>query len=299
MLLRLVVVLACLMPAWLPAAYAQPVITQAQGIAFSANGRQILVPHREGIAVFERGNWLRWPGPKHAYVGFAATKSALYGSGHADPKSGFPNPLGFLRSRDGGMTWERLGFQGEASFPALAAGWSSDVVYVWNAERNWSMRAPGLYSTSDDGRNWIRARGKGLDGETVAVAVHPRDGRNVAVATNQGVFLSRDSGASFRNLAPGTQGEMVFFDLDGRQLWLVSFDGKSKLRRVMIVDGKGDDVPMPAQEGSARFGVAYMAQSPVDRASYAMVIGRRDVHVTKDAGKTWMAIAREGRAILQ
>lgn len=288
---------ACLLPAFMPAALAQPVIMHAHGIAFSANGRQIFVPHQEGLAVFERGAWVRWPGPKHDFVGFAATRDAMFASGVPDPKSRQPNPLGLLRSRDGGMTWDRLGMQGESNFRHVAAGWISNVVYVWNPARNWGMPTAGLHHTLDEGRSWRRSRSLELSGEVASIAVHPRDARNVAVATSAGVFLSRDSGDRFANIAPKLQGFSVFFDLDARRLWYGAFDTRARLWRAFIADGKAEEVSLPPLSAPDRDGVAFMAQSPVDRAMYAIVTFRRDVYVTKDAGKSWVAIAREGAAI--
>ncbi len=137
-----------------------------------------------------------------------------------------------------------------------------------------------------------------LAGEPAALAVHPRDQRNVALATSAGVFLSRDSGTRFANLAPGTQGHAVFFDLDGRNLWYASGDGRSaNLTRRPVGGGAGESIPLPALATQVAAAVSFIAQNPVERDQYAIATLRRDIFMSRDGGKSWQAIAREGRAI--
>lgn len=280
-----------------PAA-AQAILTHVHGLAYSPDGRQLFVPSHHGLAIYDRGAWIKAPGPQHDYMGFVATRDSFYSSGHPDPKSGLLNPLGLMRSRDSGMTWERLGLQGESDFHLLGASWSTNTVYVWTPGPNSRMPLPGLYYTADNGRIWMRSRMIDLSGEAVALAVHPRDQRNVALATSSGVFLSRDSGARFRNIAPGTQGSAVFFDLNGRHLWYATSEGNSaRMTRVPVAGGTSDSIPLPAVTMQGKDSVMFIAQNPTDHSQVAIATLRRDVFLSRDAGKTWRAIARDGRAI--
>ena len=212
-------------------AAAQVTLMHVHGLAYSSDGKRLMIPSHHGLAVYENGKWSKAPGPQHDYMGFAATGKNLYSSGHPAPGSGLINPFGLLRSRDGGKTWEKLGLEGESDFHLLATGWNTNAVYVWNAAPSSRMKLPGLHYTLDDGVAWKPARSSGLGGDPRALAVHPDDAAIVAVATSSGVFLSRDSGDRFSRLADGAEGLSVCFVLDGKHLWYGTFGAKARLSR--------------------------------------------------------------------
>jgi photosystem II stability/assembly factor-like uncharacterized protein len=225
-------------------------------------------------------------------MGFAATGKNLYSSGHPAPGSGLVNPFGLLRSRDGGKTWEKLGLEGESDFHLLATSWNTNAVYVWNPAPSSRMKRPGLHYTLDDGQVWKPARASGLEGDPRALAVHPDDAAIVAAATSSGVFLSRDSGERFARLASGAEGISVYFDLDGKNLWRGTFDGRARLSRAPIEGGTGASVDLPPLERDA---VAYISQNPAARSEYAIATFARSVYLSKDGARTWKRIAERGR----
>src|SRR5688572_7919185 len=96
------------------AAHAQSsvTLTHVHGLAYSADGKRLMIPSHHGLALYESGRWSKAPGPQHDYMGFSATAKYLYSSGHPAPDSGLVNPFGLIRSRDGGNTWEKLGLEG-------------------------------------------------------------------------------------------------------------------------------------------------------------------------------------------
>src|SRR5260221_42778 len=207
-------------------AAAQVTLMHVRGLAYSPDGKRLMIPSHHGLAVYENGKWSKAPRPQHAHMGLSATGKNLYSSGHPAPGSGLINPFGLLRSRDGGKTWEKLGLEGESDFHLLATGWNTNAVYVWNPAPSSQMKRPGLHYTLNDGFVWTPARASGLEGDPRALAVHPDDAAIVAAATSSGVFLSRDSGERFVRLAGGAEGLSVHFDLDGRSLWYGTFDGR-------------------------------------------------------------------------
>lgn len=262
------------------------------GLAYSPDGKRILVSIHQGLAAYENGKWSKPAGPQHDYMGFSATAKNLYSSGHPAPGSGLANPLGLMRSRDGGKSWERLGMQGETDFHLMAASWNTNAIYVWNPAPSSRIKAPGLHSTEDDGETWQPARAQGLAGDPRALAVHTQNPAIVAVATSSGVYLSRDSGERFAPVAAGAQAVSVFFDLDGAHLWFGTFDGQAaRLARVRFGVGKPQNVELPQSGPDA---VAYIAQNPMQRNEYALATFERSVYVSKDAGRTWTPIAVRG-----
>jgi photosystem II stability/assembly factor-like uncharacterized protein len=277
-----------------PATQAQPVtLHHVHGLAYSADGKQLMIPSHHGLAVYENGKWSKAPGPEHDYMGFTSTAKNLYSSGHPAPRSGLVNPFGLIRSRDGGRTWDKLGLEGETDFHLLAAGWNTNAICVWNPEPSSRLKSPGLHCTVNDGFSWKRAAAGGLAGKPNALAVHPDDRNLVAVATSQGLYLSRDAGERFEQIAGNGQGLAVFFDLDGAHLWYGAFGGRPTLSRLSLKDRVPISVPLPALTDDA---VAYIAQNPARRLEYAIATFERSVYLSKDGGKTWSQIAARGKA---
>ncbi|MBN8507067.1 MAG: glycosyl hydrolase [Burkholderiales bacterium] len=270
-------------------------LTHVHGLAFSADGSRLMIPSHHGLAIFEtngKGRWSKADGPAHDYMGFAATRDALYSSGHPAPGSGLVNPFGLIKSVDGGKTWRKLGLEGESDFHLLAAGYASHAVYVLNPGTNSRMAQPGLYRTENDGLRWTRAAAKGLGGEVKCLAAHPGDARIVAVGTADGLYLSRDAGERFERLVAGVPVLGVAFDLGGAHLWFSSYAGQAALARLALAAGaKPQVLAIPALGEDA---VAYIAQNPAGRNEIAIASFKRNVHLSRDDGRTWQPIARNG-----
>jgi photosystem II stability/assembly factor-like uncharacterized protein len=272
------------------AAQAQVNLVHVHGLSYSADGKRLMIPSHFGLAIYENGKWSKAPGPEHDYMGFAATASAIYSSGHPAAGSGLVNPFGLLRSRDGGKTWDKLTLEGESDFHVMATSWNTNAIYVWNPQRNSRMKQAGLHYTRNDGFSWARASAKGLQGNPYALAVHPDDPNSVALATPEGIFQSSDAGESFAKVSPA-QGTTVFFDLDGNHLWYGTYDSEARLARTGTKGGAATLLRLPPLTKDA---VSFIAQNPVRQGEYAVATFNRDVYISKDAGGSWVAIARAG-----
>lgn len=268
-------------------------LTHVHGLAYSPDGKRLMIPSHHGLAVYENGKWSKASGPQHDYMGFAATAKSLYSSGHPAPGSGLVNPFGLIRSKDGGKTWDKLGFEGETDFHVLGTSWNTNAIYVWNPAPSSRMQKPGLHYTLNDGFTWKPAPAVGLEGDPRALAVHPDDAATVAVATSAGIYLSRDSGGRFEPLVEDGQGLAAFFDLDGKHLWTSSFEGQPRLARVALDGAKATPVKLPALTKDA---VAYITQNPAARKEYAIATFARSVYLSRDGGRGWKQIANRGSA---
>jgi hypothetical protein len=145
----------------------------------------------------------------------------------------------------------------------------------------------------NDGFGWKHAVAHGLSGEPHAIAVHPDAASTVAVATTEGLFLSRDSGERFTRIASDGQGLSAYFDLQGKDVWYGSFDGQPRLTRIPLVS------PHPVRVGLPPLGedaVAYIAQNPAHKLEYAIATFKRSVYLSKDGGQSWSQIADRGQA---
>ncbi len=281
----------------LPAAIAaKPVLlTHVHGLSYSADGRQLIIPSHHGLAAFAGGRWSRLAGPAHDYMGYSATRDALYSSGHPAPGSGLMNPFGLIKSTDGGQSWKLLGLQGESDFHALATSYRTNAVYVINQGANSRMKQPGIYATRNDGLLWSRGDGRGLGSAPRSLAVHPDDAAVVAAGTSDGLYLSRDSAGRFDRLVGGRQVLAQTFDLDGRHLWFSAHDGQPALMRIELKAGaQPESMPLPALVDDA---VAYIAQNPSRTSEMAIATLKRHVFVSADGGRRWTPIARDGATL--
>jgi hypothetical protein len=278
-----------------PLVHAQPnvMLHHVHGLAYSADGKRLMIPSHHGLAVYENGKWKKAPGPQHDYMGFSATAKHLYSSGHPAPGSGLVNPFGLIRSKDGGKTWDKLGLEGETDFHLLATGWNTNAIYVWNPAPSSRLKRPGLHYTLNDGFAWKAARAERLAGEPRGLAVHPDDAATLAVATSEGLYASTDSGERFTKVAGEGEGLAAFFDLDGKDIWYAAFAGRPTLSRIALKDGRSVRISLPPLTNDA---VAYIAQNPSRRLEYAIATFERSVYLSKDAGQSWKQIADRGTA---
>jgi photosystem II stability/assembly factor-like uncharacterized protein len=287
-----IALLAALLGASAALAQGPVTLTHVHGLAYSPDGKRLMIPSHHGLAVYENGKWTKAPGPQHDYMGFSATATHLYSSGHPAPGSGLVNPFGLIRSRDGGKSWEKLGLEGESDFHLLAASWNTNAVYVWNPAPSSRIKAPGVHYTLNDGVVWKRSGAAALSGEPRAIAVHPDVAAMVAVATSEGLYVSRDSGERFTKSESGAEGVSVFFDLNGKELWYGAYDGQAKLIRMPLEGGHSTQATLPPLTRDA---VAYIAQNSVRRLEYAIATFERSVYLSKDGGQSWKQIAERGR----
>jgi photosystem II stability/assembly factor-like uncharacterized protein len=270
-------------------------LTHVHGLSYSADGARLMIPSHHGLAIYEaagKGRWTKAEGPSHDYMGFSATREALYSSGHPAPGSGLTNPFGLIKSLDGGKTWRQLGLEGESDFHLLATSYGTNAVYVVSHGTNSRMSQPGLYHTENDGLRWTRAAAKGLGGDIKSLAVHPSDARIVAAGTGDGLYLSRDAGQSFERIVAGTQVLGATFDLEGVHLWFSSYAGKATLLRMALTAGaKPQAMVIPSLSEDA---VAYIAQNPVRRNEIAIASFKRNAFLSPDGGRTWKQLANNG-----
>ena len=271
-------------------ASAKPILHHVHGLAFTPDGRALLVPAHIGLAVYRNGRWSSAPGPAHDFMGFSVAKNAIYTSGHPAPGSPLRNPFGLMKSLDGGKTWKQLSLYGEADFHDIAAGYRTNVVYVISSGANSQMPEAGFYYTRNEGETWKRSELGGIISPITGIAAHPDDPRTVAASTFGGLYLSRDFGKRFRRIGPARAVTAVSFDPDAKHLLFASED-VSALARITL-DGQSDQsLKLPALASDV---VTYIAQNPANRKEIAIASRMRTVFLSEDAGKNWKQIVRGG-----
>jgi len=256
------------------------------GLSFSSDGSQLFVPAHDGLLVYENGRWLLPDLPVHDYMGYSGVDDGFFSSGHPGPGSNLVNPLGLVRSTDGGETFETLAFEGESDFHLMAAGYESHAVYVVNPAQN-SRLPVGLHYTLDEGQTWQQSQASGISGGPIQLAVHPTEPGMVAVAAEGGLFLSNDYGDTFTRVGDAAPMTAVTFDLNGERL-LFGYQG---LFSYDLASGQINTFQVPAVTGDDAIG--NIAINPVSE-QIAFATFARDIYLSEDKGQSWEAIAEQG-----
>ncbi len=260
------------------------------GLGFSADGRQLIVPAHDGLRLFAGGRWQVPDVPAHDYMGFAPADDGFYSSGHPHPSAGLANPLGLVKSTDGGQTLVRMGFEGESDFHLMAVGYENHAIYVANPAPNSRLPA-GLHYSLDDGQTWQQSALQGVNGQIGQIAVHPTNANVVALATEGGLFLSEDYGDSFGPVTGRGPATAVTFYPDGQQL----LAGYTLLLVYDLATRHIGELPTPTL--AAGDAVSYMAVNPARPAEIALATFSRDIYLSPDGGQSWQPIAQDGRTV--
>ncbi len=270
-------------------------LMHVHGLSYSADGTKIFIPSHRGLAIYSQGHWSTADGAAHDFMGFSATRDALYSSGHPAPGTNLVNPFGLIKSQDGGSTWKKLGFEGQSDFHTLATSYGTNTVYVLNGSPNDRMTKSGIYVTQTDGAQWTAAEGKGLTGSINSLAAHPTNPKVLAAGTDKGLYISEDGANHFQLLRGGEQVLAIGFDLDGSHLWYSHYAGKPALTRVNWQNSKEtQNIPLPPMANDA---VAYVAQNPITQSEMAIATFKRSVYLSEDLGQTWKQIAKNGQTL--
>lgn len=281
---------ACLVFAVAAWAQAEPVVRHVHGLAFAADGKVLLLPSSRGILELRDNAWWQGFGPGHDIKGFSVTADAIYASGHPAPGMALRDPLGLVRSTDGGRTWQALDLAAEADFHIVAAGFRSKAVYVVNERPNSKMPRRGLYVTRDDARSWQRALGGGLEGEILCLAAHPDDPATIAAGTTAGLFVSRDAGNRFEVAEHARPVSAVAFDPGGKRIHYAFYFSK-QLISASLQGKRHAWFTLPLLETDY---LVHFAFSPGDPRTIAITTGLRHIFLSVDGGAVWDPIAQQG-----
>ena len=261
-------------------------LTHVHGLSFSSDGRQLFVPAHDGLVVYEGNQWQVPNLPVHDYMGYSGTDAGFYSSGHPDPGSNLVNPLGLVRSTDGGENIQTLAFAGETDFHLMNAGYENHAIYVLNPVQN-SQLSPGLHYTLDEGQTWTQSAGQGISGNPLQLAVHPTEANTVALATEGGLFLSHDYGDSFVQIGNLVPVSSVSFDPNGARLLF----GYQSLLSYTLADAQISPIETPTVGNQDALG--YIAVNPVT-GQIAIATFNRDIYLSPDRGQSWRIIAEDG-----
>lgn len=265
-------------------------LTHVHGMGYIESEDGLYFASHTGLKVYRDGKWFETDGMYNDYMGFNAVDEGFYTSGHPGMDSDLPNPIGIQKSTDGGQSLESLGFEGETDFHWMAAGYRSHDLFLMNPQANSELEA-GFYLGKNGGEEWNRLEPQGLDGDLMALAIHPDDSQMLAAASSTGVFLSKDGGATFERLTEeGEFGTAVHFT-EG-QLYFGSHGTEAAIKSYSLDEAEPVSLPLPDLKDD---GAVFIAANPEDQEEIAFNTAKGDAFVSADGGESWQEIMNEGQ----
>ncbi|MFI8688258.1 F510_1955 family glycosylhydrolase [Rossellomorea sp. NPDC077527] len=266
-------------------------IDHIHGIGYPNNKGELVIATHDGLMKYKDSTWYETNSEKHDYMGFQPYKGGFYSSGHPEEGSKLKNPLGLVKSTDGGKSLDKLAFYGETDFHYLGAGYESKVLYAINQEPNSEMDK-GLYRSMDEGENWEKADMKGFESTSIGnIAVHPSKKEMVAISSKDGVFVSEDGGDSFTKVE-NTQTTTSIYLTEKTGLFASIEKGKIQLHELDLDSIKMQSYPTP--DLSQDNPIMYISSNPERSAEWTVVTYNNDIYQTTDNGETWNEVVDEG-----
>lgn len=147
MMKRLIAVLITFNVVMIPIAQAESFGSVSHIHAIKAAGDKVLIGTHEGLFTHISGDQMNKMGKENFDVmGLAVDGSTIYASGHPGAGSNWVNPIGLLKSTDGGKSWAKISLEGKVDFHLLevsgtelygADSGSGQLMYSSNSGKSW------------------------------------------------------------------------------------------------------------------------------------------------------------------
>ncbi|MGN4444217.1 F510_1955 family glycosylhydrolase [Bacillus cereus group sp. MYBK79-1] len=263
-------------------------IEHIHGIGYAGNMPGVSIATHNGIKVYQNGKWFETKTELHDYMGFQATKNGFFASGHPERGANLKNPLGLMKSSDGGNTLEKLAFYGESDFHNLAVGYNTEAIYLYNERPN-SKLQQGFYFSTNNGQDWKESKLKGLSSTIHSFSVHPDQASVVAVSAKDGVYLSTDYGNTFELFSTSLESTAV--TLSNEDVIYAPIN-KQIVTKKSIATNEETNIQTPSLDSKDT--IMYISQNPQNSAEIVFATMKANVFLSTDEGKTWKQITKEG-----
>lgn len=174
-----------------------------------AVGTSILMGTHEGLFEFVAQNNMK-PIGKDPFdiMGLDSNGPTLFASGHPSANSKLPNPLGLLRSNDGGKTWKSVSLLGEVDFHFLEV--SGSQIYGRNATEGSLMYSKNL------GKSWKKIG----EMKFTDIAILP-GAQGSALAIEKGMLV-KTTNSFAKSTATSFKSEVSAVESVGKDLYIAS-----------------------------------------------------------------------------
>lgn len=250
-------------------------ITHGHGLAVDiSNPGKLYIATHHGLLMLENEKDLYRIGESEDdFMGFTphpTNSSIFFSSGH--PATG--GNIGFQKSEDGGITWQKLsnGVNGPVDFHAMTiSSVNPNLVFGWYTG--------GLQRSIDGGKNWEVVQNTQFP--IVSLAADTKDENILYAASPQGLFVSKNKGVSFEPVLEGFVSVVAVHPSDSQNL--LSFSEKEGL-------AKSNDAGKTWERISEDFGtetplfIAFNKQQP--KIVYILT-EKNSIYKSTDSGANW------------
>ncbi len=268
-------------------------VEHIHGIGYAGGKDAVFAASHEGLIANQDGKWYETNEEKHDYMGFQAVDSGFFASGHPEPGSDLENPLGLIKSENGGKSFEKLAFYGETDFHHMTAGYQNHMIYVVNQQPNSELQS-GVYYSEDEGESWKESKIEGFPAKPVALFAHPKENSKVAVAAADGVYLSDDYANTFKKVTKSFPATAMAFRPEGGFIAASLADDKAGLA---VYSGEGEKQKDIALPNLADDVIYYISVSPENPDEFVISTEQNNMYQTKDAGKNWTQLMDDGELL--
>jgi len=250
--------------------------THAHGLSLDPlEGESLYIATHEGLVVLKNDKDLfsvsKVRNDLMGFQGHPQNPKIFFSSGH--PKAG--GNLGFQKSEDGGITWNKIsdGVNGPADFHALSVSpVNPDLIYGFSAG--------ALQRSLDGGKNFKIVN---ADLEKVIVLTADTKQENTLYAgTTTGIYKSLDKGKTWS-----------LFSLEGETVSMLSINPKSNDEMIANTAARGLIKTTNGRDWEsidAPKGVLYTAYSKLDPKIVYIVTSQNKISKSLDGGKNWKII---------
>lgn len=269
-------------------------IDHIHGLGFINEGSEFVIATHLGLYKYGKEGWKEANSQKHDYMGFQTVKDGFISSGHPEEGSEYKNPLGIIKSKDNGATFERLAFYGEIDFHYLAAGYDSNTIYVFNETQTAGLNK-GLNYSINNGATWKKVAMNGFTSDTISnLAAHPINKDLIAIGSKDGVFISNNYGEDFTLLYNDKM--VTYVTLSEKGGYYSNFENDTAhLKSFLYENNNEKEVQLP--ENGKINPIASIAVNPKNQKEIVIITFNNDIYLTKDNGGNWVKLSSNGKLI--
>lgn len=271
-------------------------IKNIRGIGYPGNDKALYVATDQGLKMFKDSKWYETTTNKHEYIGFQAMDNGFLSSGIPQKGTGLKNPLGLVQSVDKGKSLKKLAYYGDMNFYFMAAGFSGDASYIISEQPHGEL-GQGVNYTKDNGQTWKKSAFINFNADSLGMmAVHPKNGDIMAMATRSGIYYSTDNGNKMKLITAPIMVTALTFK--GDSLLYSSVENNSILLKTENTSsGEQVNIAIPFLDYDNP--ITYLSVNPKNENQIAFTTYRNDLYESIDNGKTWNILLKDGKKELE